>query len=146
MFGRTSAGIMSRFIIFWKSLINISDLEQKFDFYTLYEIPIRTKKKVHQNIEIAFNFTWKILYKLIGSRKIRREFPLNLIWVQFTGKSFVFFSTFSMISKKSNLEGVFEFFYSDPQLDPNFKPTRNLSGQLLYIYLCIYICLLFNIS
>ena len=71
-------------------------------------------------------------------KKITREFPLNLIWFHFTGKSFVFFSTFSMISKKSNLEGVFEFFYSDPQLDPNFKPTRNLSGQLLYIYLCIY--------
>ena len=26
-----------------------------------------------------------------------------------------------------------------PQLDQNLKPTRNLCGQLLYIYLCIYV-------
>ena len=37
--------------------------------------------KVHQKIEIAFKFTWKILYKLIGPRKkINSEFPSNLIW------------------------------------------------------------------
>ena len=30
-------------------------------------------------------------------------------WFHFTGKSSVFFSTFSTISEKSNLEGVFEF-------------------------------------
>ena len=84
-------------------------------------------------------FTWKILHNLIGPRKkITREFPLNLIWFHFPGKSFVFFLTFRSISKKSNLEGVFQFFYSDPQLDQNIKPTRNLCGQLLYIYLCIY--------
>ena len=105
--------------------------------------PFKTKfqkKKVHQKIEIAFKFTWKILYKLIGPRKkITREFPLNLIWFHFTGKSLFIFSTFSTISKKSNLEGVFEFFYSNHQLDQNLKPTRNLCGQLLYIYLCIYV-------
>ena len=51
-------------------------------------------------------------------------------------------STFSMISKKSNLEGVFEFFYSNPQLDQNLKPTKNLCGQLIYIYiLYIYLCI-----
>merc|ERR1712030_177744 len=101
------------------------------------EIPL---KKVHKKIEIAFEFTWKILYKLIGPRKkSTREFLLNFIWVQFTGKSLFFFSTFSTISKKSNLEGVFEFFYSNHQLDQNLKPTRNLCGQLLYIYLCIYV-------
>ena len=86
-----------------------------------------------------------VQYKLIGpQKKIIREFLLNLIWVHFTGKSFVFFSTFSTISKKSNLEGVFEFFYLDPQLDQTLKPTRNLCGQLLYIY--VYMCLVFNIS
>ena len=45
------------------------------------------------------------------------------------------FFDFCTISKKSNLEGVFEFFYSNPQLDQNLKPTRNLCGQLLYIYI-----------
>ena len=94
-----------------------------------------TKKlKSPSNLHEKSFINWSDLEK-----KNTREFPLNLIWFYFTGKSFVFFSTFSMISKKSNLEGVFEFFYSDPQLDPNFKPTRNLSGQLLYIYLCIYV-------
>ena len=98
------------------------------------------QKKVQQNIEIAFKFKWKILYKLIEPRnKIIRELPLNLIWFHFTWEPSVFFSTFSTISKKSNLEGVFEFFYSNPQLDQNLKPTRNLCGQLLYIYLCIYV-------
>ena len=102
------------------------------------EIPL--KKSSQKKIEIASKFTWKILYKLIGPRKkITREFPLNLIWFHFTGKSLLFFSTFSTISKKSNLEGVFEFFYSNHQLDQNLKPTRNLFGQLLYIYLCIYV-------
>ena len=40
--------------------------------------------------------------------------------------------------KKSYLEGVFEFLHPDPQLDQNFKPTRNLCGQLLTIYKYIY--------
>ena len=35
------------------------------------------------------------------------------------------------------LEGVFDFFNSDPQLDQNLKPTRNLCGQLLYIFMYI---------
>ena len=44
------------------------------------------ERKVHQKIEIAFKFKWKILHELIGPRKkIIREFPLNLIWVHFTG-------------------------------------------------------------
>ena len=86
------------------------------------EIPL---KKVDKNIEIAFKFTWKILYKLIGpGKKIIGEFLLNLIWVHFTEKSFVFFLAFSTISKKSNLKGVFEFLYPDPQLDQNLKPTK----------------------
>ena len=41
--------------------------------------------------------------------------------------------------KRSILDRVFEFFYSNHQLDQNLKPTRNLCGQLLYIYLCIYV-------
>ena len=82
----------------------------------------------------------KSLKNLIGARKkIIREFPLNLIWVHFTGKSYLFFSTLSTISKKSDLDGVFEFLYSDPQLDQNLKPKRNLCGQLLYVYLCVYV-------
>ena len=42
-------------------------------------------------------------------------------------------STFSMILKKSILEGVFEILHPDPQLDQNFKPTGNLFGHFLYI-------------
>ena len=37
-----------------------------------------------------------------------------------------------------NLKAI-KFFCSNPQLDQNLKPTRNLCGQLLYIYLCIYV-------
>ena len=97
---------------------------------------------VHQKIEIAFKFKWKIPYKFIGPRtKFIKEFPLYFIWVQFTGKSFVFFfkkSTFRLIFKKSYQEGVFDFIYPDPQLVQIFKPTRNLSGHFLYIYMSIY--------
>ena len=44
------------------------------------------------------------------------EYALNLIWGQFTGKSFAFFFTFSTIQKKSNLEGVLIFFIGTPNL------------------------------
>ena len=91
------------------------------------------ERKVHQKIEIAFKLKWKILHELIGPRKkIISEFPLNLIWVHFTGKSYVFFYKrilckilqgnpciffdFSTISKKTNLEGIFEFLQPDPNL------------------------------
>ena len=50
--------------------------------------------------------------------------------LNFTGKSFYFFSTFRLILKKSYQEGVFDFFYPDPQLVQNFKPTR-----FYYIYI-----------
>ena len=43
-----------------------------------------------------------------------------------------------MIKKKSTREGVFEFLHPDPQLDQNFKHTRNLRGQLLTTYIYIY--------
>ena len=59
---------------------------------------------------------------------VKRPLKLGEIWR----------STFSTISKKSNLEGVFDFLHPDPQLDQNLKPTRNLCGQLLFIYLSIY--------
>ena len=64
--------------------------------------------------------------------KFTKEFPVK------TGDFFYKYVTFRLIFKKSYQEGVFEFFYSDPQLDPNFKPTRNLSGQFFYIYISIY--------
>ena len=41
--------------------------------------------------------------------------------------------------KKIPLGGVFEFLHLDPQLDQNLKLTRNLCGQLLYIYIYIYL-------
>ena len=34
--------------------------------------------------------------------------------------------------------GVFEFLHPDPQVDQQFKPTRNLCGQILTIYISIY--------
>ena len=80
---------------------------------------------------------------LMQPRIIRIEQPNKKI--HFTGKSLLFFSTFSTISKKSNLEGVFEIFYSDPQLDQNLKPTRNLCEQL-YIYILYIWVKCFNIS
>ena len=146
MFGRTSAGIMSRFIIFWKSLINISDLEQKFDFYT-YEIPLKkimTKKKVHQNIEIFFKFTWKILNKLIGPRtKIIREFPLNLICVYFKGKSLLFFSkksTFRLIFEKCRRSSVIlKIVGATPQLDQNINPQDICPDNFSFVYKYIWV-------
>ena len=114
------------------------NIKERYQINFIKEIPL---KKVHKKIEIAFKFKWKILYKLIGPRKkITREFPLNLIWFHFTGKSFVFFSTFSTISKKSNLEGVFEFLHPDPQLDQNFTPTKKILRTifLYYVYLSMY--------
>ena len=67
------------------------------------------ERKVHQKIEIAFKFKWKILHELIGPRKkIISEFPLLLIWPPcgtahlsfyhrfcFTRKSFVKFCLFN---------------------------------------------------
>ena len=34
---------------------------------------------------------------------------------------------------------MFLIFYPNPQLDQNFKPTRNLSGHFLYTFIYIYI-------
>ena len=59
--------------------------------------------------------------------------------VELLRDSLIKFVTFRLISKKSYLEGVFEFLHPDPQLDQSFKPTRNLCGQLLTIYISIYI-------
>ena len=72
------------------------------------------------------------------SKKNLREFPLNEFPVKFTGDFFYKYFTFRLILKKSYQEGVFYFFYLDPQLVQNFKPTRNLSGQF-YIYIYKYI-------
>ena len=65
--------------------------------------------------------------------KFTKEFP-----VKFTGDFFHKYVTFRLIFKKSYQESVFDFFYPDPQLVQNFKPTRNLSGQFFYIYISIY--------
>ena len=91
---------------------------------------------------------------MIGPRKKNiREFPVNLIWANFTGKSFVFFYTripykflhgnplyfFRLLVRfqKTNLEGVLKFFYSDPQLVQIFKPKRNMPEHF-YMYENIY--------
>ena len=73
--------------------------------------------------------------------KFTKEFPVKL-----TGDFFYKYVTFRLILKKSYQEGVFEFLYPDPQLDQNLKPTRNFSGHFIYIYICVYICIVFNIS
>ena len=103
---------------------------KKTRFNFIKKIPL---KKVEQKIEIAFKFTWKILYKLIGPwRKNTKEFLLNLIWIYFTGKSFVFFSTFRSILKKSNLEGVFEFFIWTPNLTKILNPIFPWQSKTQY--------------
>ena len=71
-----------------------------------------------------------------------KRIPFKLNLGSFYREIICIFFDFSTISKKSNLEGIFEFFYSDPQIDQNLKPPRNLCGQLLYLY----IWLVFNIS
>ena len=88
------------------------------------------KKRIH------FNFIQEIPVKMRRPKKIKncyffvkRPPKFGEIWS----------STFSMIFKKSYLEGVFEFLHPDPQLDQHFKPTRNLCGQLLTLCISIYI-------
>ena len=89
------------------------------------------QKKIHQKIEIAFNFIWEFPLKFIQTKKkiipeIRsQKHPLGS-------------SSWEPFLKKSYQEGVFDFFYPDPQLVQIFKPTRNFPGQLLYIYISIY--------
>ena len=58
--------------------------------------------------------------------------------VNFTGVFFGKYVTFRLIFKKSCQEGVFDFFYPDPQLVQIFKPTRNFSGHFFYINRSIY--------
>ena len=45
--------------------------------------------------------------------------------------------TFSMIFKKSTLEGVFDFFYPEPQPVQIFKPT-GFARPFFYMYISIY--------
>ena len=78
-----------------------------------------------QKNEIAFNF--------------KREIPLKNFRLQFYMENPYEKSTFKLILKKSYQQGVFDFFYPDPQLVQNFKPTRNLSGQFFYIYKYIWV-------
>ena len=49
-----------------------------------------------------------------------------------------------MISKKSNIEGVFEFFYSDRQLDQNLNP-QEICADNFYVDIYVYMGLAFNI-
>ena len=110
----------------------------------------RTKKKAHKKIEIVLKFTYEIpydLYMIVGLRtKFDKRIPSKFYLKNFTGKSFYFFSTFRLILKKSYQEGVFDFFYPDPQIDQNLKPTRNLCRQLSYISIWVYMDIVFNIS
>ena len=85
-------------------------------------------KKKSLKIEIAFNFIIEIPVKFT------KEFH-----VKFTGDFFYKYVTFRLILKKSYQEGVFDFFYPDPQLFQIFKPTRNLSENFFNIYLSLYI-------
>ena len=43
-------------------------------------------------------------------------------------------STFSMILKKPYLEGVFEFFHPDPQLDQNINPQGIFPDNFSFVY------------
>ena len=99
------------------------------------EIPLNLATQKNQFLIIHFNFIWEIPLKMKDIIKIihfifTKEIPLNMnrpkkIW------NFDFFkkrplkvgefwrSTLSTISKKFNLEGVFEFLYPDPRFDKN---------------------------
>ena len=50
-----------------------------------------------------------------------------------------------MILKKSNVEGVFEFFYSDPQFDQNLNQQEICAGNF-YMYTKVYMRIVFNKS
>ena len=76
------------------------------------------------------------------SKKNYKRIPFKFDLGSFWREILFFFLNFNTIYKKSNLEGVFEFLYPDRQLDQNLKPTRNLCGQLLYIYIYIYLSIL----
>ena len=106
-------------------------------------------KKSSQKIEITFKFTLKILYKLIGPRtKIIREFPLNLIFVYFKGKSLLFFSkksTFRLIFEKCRPSSVIlKIVGATLQLDQNINPQDICSDNFSLVYK--YMSIVFNIS
>ena len=102
---------------------------------------------VNQKIEIAFKFTWKIPYKFIGPRtEFIIEFPLYFIWVQFTGKSFVFFfkkSTFRLILKNPTKRVFLIFLIRNPNLTKISNP-QEICQDILNIY--VYMSIVFNIS
>ena len=82
-----------------------------------------------------FNFIREIPLKLNRPKKSKKE---NFSQKGLSTGHEIWRSTFSMIFKKSYQQGVFDFFYPDPQLAQIFKPTRNLSGQFFFIYTSIY--------
>ena len=104
---------------------------------------VRTKKKLEKKLKLPSYLneksliTWSDLEKKLteNSLQILSEFILQ-------GNPLYFYRLLVRFQKKSNIGGVFKFLHPDPQLDQNLKPTRNLCGQLLYVYMC----LVFHIS
>ena len=110
-----------------------------FISYFILEIPLKINdiKKIN-----ALQFYKRNPFKTEQTKKIKKgeffakgPFLFGEIWR----------STFSMIFKKSYQQGVFDFFYPDPQLAQIFKPTRNLSGQF-FLYIQVYMGIMFIIS
>ena len=87
------------------------------------------------------NFNSRPLYKLITQKTQKLCFSAKGL----SSRQLILRSSFSMIKKKSTLEYVFEFFYSDPQLDQNLKP-QEICAENFYIHIYVYLCLMFNIS
>ena len=99
---------------------------------SILEIPL---KLMTFKILMHFNFMREILLKLNRPEKSKMgnfsQKGLSICHV-------ISRSTFSMIFKKSYLEGVFDFIYPDSQLVQIFKPTRNLSGHFFYKCISLY--------
>ena len=108
-------------------------------FYIVKPLKKRVEpKKVHQKIEIAFNFIWEITLKCIRTKK---NYSWNYVW-----KIDPRIMSWGPFLKRFTLEGVFEFFHSDPLVNQSLKPTRYLCRHIIYIYIHIYIRTMFNIS
>ena len=90
------------------------------------------RKKIHEKLKSLSILIKEILLKFIRNKKIFSE-----IMPQKNPTMTVKLGTIFEKSRRRRL--VLKINGATPQLDQNLKPTRYLCGQLLYIYLCIYV-------
>ena len=99
----------------------------------------RTKKKVTTKLRSPSILHMKSLKIYSEQKKIK----LGIRSQQYTATTVKFGTIFGK-SRRSSV--ILKINGATPQLDQNLKPTRNLPGHFLYIYLSIYICVVFNTS